>query len=46
MLAIADKDNSLIISGNGDVVEPDDGLIAIGSGGAFALCRKSIGKKY
>ena len=36
MLAIADKDNSLIISGNGDVVEPDDGLIAIGSGGAFA----------
>ena len=36
MLAIADKDSSLIISGNGDVVEPDDGLIAIGSGGAFA----------
>lgn len=36
MLAVADKDNSLIISGNGDVVEPEGGLVAIGSGGAFA----------
>jgi ATP-dependent HslUV protease subunit HslV len=37
MLAVADKDNSLLISGNGDVLEPEDGLIAIGSGGPFAL---------
>ena len=36
LLAIADKDNSLLITGNGDVVEPEQGLIAIGSGGAFA----------
>lgn len=36
LLAVADKDASLIISGNGDVVEPEDGLIAIGSGGPFA----------
>lgn len=37
LLAVADKDHSLIISGNGDVIEPEDGLIAIGSGGPFAL---------
>jgi ATP-dependent HslUV protease subunit HslV len=36
LLAIADKDNSLLISGNGDVIEPERGLIAIGSGGPFA----------
>jgi len=36
LLAIADKDNSLLISGNGDVIEPENGLIAIGSGGPFA----------
>jgi ATP-dependent HslUV protease subunit HslV len=36
MLAVADKDVSLLISGNGDVVEPEGGLIAIGSGGPFA----------
>ena len=36
LLAIADKDNSLLISGNGDVIEPESGLIAIGSGGPFA----------
>ena len=36
LLAIADKDNSLLISGNGDVIEPEQGLIAIGSGGPFA----------
>lgn len=36
MLAVADKDVSLLISGNGDVVEPEHGLIAIGSGGPFA----------
>ena len=37
MLAVADKDASLLISGNGDVLEPEQGLIAIGSGGPFAL---------
>ena len=36
MLAVADKDVSLLISGNGDVIEPENGLIAIGSGGPFA----------
>ena len=37
MLAVADKDASLLISGNGDVLAPEGGLIAIGSGGPFAL---------
>lgn len=37
MLIVADKDTSLIISGNGDVVEPEHGIIAIGSGGNYAL---------
>lgn len=36
MLAVADAETSLILSGNGDVVEPEDGLIAIGSGGSYA----------
>ena len=37
MMAVADAEISLILSGNGDVIEPDDGIIAIGSGGSFAL---------
>jgi ATP-dependent HslUV protease subunit HslV len=36
LLAVADASASLIITGNGDVIEPEEGLIAIGSGGAFA----------
>jgi len=36
LLAIADQKNSLLISGTGDVIEPENGLIAIGSGGPFA----------
>jgi len=36
MLAVADKQASLIISGNGDVLEPEHGIVAIGSGGAYA----------
>ena len=36
LLAVADKEASLIISGNGDVIEPEQGIIAIGSGGPFA----------
>jgi ATP-dependent HslUV protease subunit HslV len=37
MMAVADADVSLILSGTGDVLEPEGGLIGIGSGGAFAL---------
>jgi ATP-dependent HslUV protease subunit HslV len=37
MLAVADAQTSFIVSGTGDVIEPDDGLIGIGSGGPFAL---------
>tara|TARA_Y100000766_G_C18547332_1_gene431181 strand:- start:15 stop:566 length:552 start_codon:yes stop_codon:yes gene_type:complete len=37
MMVVADKESSLILSGNGDVLEPKDGLMAIGSGGNFAL---------
>ena len=36
MLAVAEKDASLLISGNGGVLEPENGLIAIGTGGPFA----------
>jgi ATP-dependent HslUV protease, peptidase subunit HslV len=36
LLCVADKDKSFIISGNGDVIEPEDDLMAIGSGGPFA----------
>ncbi|HLA39463.1 MAG TPA: ATP-dependent protease subunit HslV [Candidatus Glassbacteria bacterium] len=36
-LAVADKNHSFIISGTGDVIEPDDGVVAIGSGGSLAL---------
>lgn len=37
MLAVADASTSLILSGNGDVLEPEDGIIGIGSGGGYAL---------
>jgi len=37
LLIVADRDVSLVISGAGDVIEPDDGIAAIGSGGSFAL---------
>jgi len=37
LMAVADKDVSLIITGNGDVLEPEDGIIGIGSGGSYAL---------
>jgi ATP-dependent HslUV protease subunit HslV len=36
MLAVADRETSLIVSGNGDVLEPEYGIVAIGSGGSFA----------
>jgi len=37
LLIVADLENTLVISGAGDVIEPDDGVAAIGSGGSFAL---------
>ena len=37
LLIVADKDRTLLISGQGDVIEPDDGVVGIGSGGAFAV---------
>ncbi len=37
MMAVSDIDTSLLLSGNGDVLEPEDGLIGLGSGGAYAL---------
>ncbi len=36
LLIVADKDHSLVISGTGDVIEPDEGVTAIGSGGSYA----------
>ena len=36
MLSVADRDHSLVITGNGDVLEPEHGIVAIGSGGAYA----------
>lgn len=37
LLIVADRERSLLVSGTGEVIEPDDGIIAIGSGGTFAL---------
>lgn len=37
LIAVCNKEHILLISGNGDVIEPDDGIVAIGSGGPFAL---------
>ena len=37
LLAVADREQSFILSGTGDVIEPDDGMVGIGSGGAYAL---------
>jgi len=37
MLLVGDPEALLVVSGNGDVLEPDDGVVAIGSGGSFAL---------
>jgi ATP-dependent HslUV protease subunit HslV len=37
LLAVADRDHGFIISGTGDIIEPDDGILAIGSGGSYAL---------
>jgi ATP-dependent HslUV protease subunit HslV len=37
LMAVADRESSLLISGSGDILEPDDGVLAIGSGGNYAL---------
>ena len=37
LLAVMDKEKSLVISGTGEIIEPDDGILAIGSGGPYAL---------
>ena len=37
MMVVVDKDNSFVLTGNGDVLQPDDGIIGIGSGGNYAL---------
>jgi ATP-dependent HslUV protease, peptidase subunit HslV len=37
LLAVADVEHGLVLSGTGDIIEPDDGILAIGSGGSYAL---------
>src|SRR5213594_1359171 len=46
LLIVADAENSLVVSGGGDVVEPDDGTIAIGSGGNYALAAARVLLKH
>ena len=46
MMIVADKDVTLILTGNGDVLEPEDGVAAIGSGGNFALAAARALKDY
>jgi len=46
LLAVVSGEKALIISGTGDVIEPDDGIVAIGSGGQYALVSARIMLKY
>ncbi len=46
LLVVLDKDSAFLISGSGDVIEPDDGIIAIGSGGPYALAAARALIKY
>src|SRR5437868_79871 len=46
VMVVADDKNSFLIAGNGDLIEPDDGLIAIGSGGPYALAAARALVKY
>ena len=46
MLAIIAEDRAFIVSGTGDVIEPEDGIVAIGSGGMYALAAAKMLKKY
>ncbi len=45
-LIVVDKEHSLLVSGNGDVIEPDDGILSIGSGGPYALAASRALMKY
>src|SRR5215470_13726361 len=46
VMIVADDKNTFLIAGNGDLIEPDDGVIAIGSGGAYALAAARALSKY
>ncbi len=46
MLAVVSKDKTFVVSGTGDVIEPDDNIVAIGSGGMFALSAARMLIKY
>ncbi len=46
LMAVADKENSYILSGNGEVIEPEDGIIGIGSGGAYAMAAARALSKF
>ncbi len=46
LLAVVTTDQALIISGTGDVIEPDDGIVAIGSGGSYALAAARMLRKH
>jgi ATP-dependent HslUV protease subunit HslV len=46
VMIVADEKNTFLISGNGDLIEPDDGIVAIGSGGAYALAAARAMAKY
>ena len=46
LLGVIDHERALVISGTGDIIEPDDGIVAIGSGGSYALAAARIMMKY
>ena len=46
LLAVADTEHLFLVSGNGDVIEPDDDIVAIGSGGSFALAAARALKEH
>jgi len=46
MMIVVNKEHILLLSGNGEIIEPDDGILAIGSGGSFALAAGRALKKY
>ena len=46
VMIVADEKNTFLISGNGDLIEPDDGIVGIGSGGAYALAAARALSKY
>jgi ATP-dependent HslUV protease subunit HslV len=46
LLAVADETSSLVVAGSGEVIEPDDGILAIGSGGSYALAAARVLAKH